>query len=70
MTIEAELHRAVVVDRSISLERVAGLTKRSARQVRQQILGEREFSVSEIVVIAHALQLDWKLLIQSCNSAT
>ncbi|MCQ4148621.1 hypothetical protein [Rhodococcus qingshengii] len=70
MTIEAELHRAVVVDRSISLERVAGLTKRSAQQVRQQILGEREFSVSEIVVIAHALQLDWKLLIQSCNSAT
>ena len=70
MTIEAELHRAVVVDRYISLERVAGLTKRSARQVRQQILGEREFSVSEIVVIAHALQLDWKLLIQSCNSAT
>lgn len=70
MTIEAELHRAVVVDRSISLERVAGLTKRSVRQVRQQILGEREFSVSEIVVIAHALQLDWKLLIQSCNSAT
>ncbi|MFF2060001.1 hypothetical protein [Rhodococcus qingshengii] len=70
MTIEAELHRAVVVDRSISLERVAGLTKRSAQQVRQQILGEREFSVSEIVVIAHALQLDWKLLIKSCNSAT
>lgn len=70
MTIEAELHRAVVVDRSISLERVAGLTKRSAQQVRQQILGERDFSVSEIVVIAHALQLDWKLLIQSCNSAT
>ena len=70
MTIEAELHRAVVVDRSISLERVARLTKRSARQVRQQILGERDFSVSEIVVIAHTLQLDWKLLIQSCNSAT
>ncbi|MDV8005007.1 hypothetical protein [Rhodococcus sp. IEGM 1318] len=71
MTIESVLHRAVVVDRSMSVERIGLLTNRSANQVRKLILGEREVTVVELVVIAHALGIDWReLLSDSGDGAT
>ncbi|MDV6275872.1 hypothetical protein R3Q06_20465 [Rhodococcus erythropolis] len=71
MTIESVLHRAVVVDRSMSVERIGLLTNKSANQVRKLILGEREVTVVELVVIAHALGIDWReLLSDSGDGAT
>lgn len=64
------LYEAVVVTGSISLDEVARLICRPTREVRRLMLGEREFAASEIVVIAAALGVDWRLLIlDACNSA-
>ncbi|MDJ0489101.1 hypothetical protein QNA24_22245 [Rhodococcus qingshengii] len=71
MTIESVLHRAIVVDRSMSVERIGLLTNKSVNQVRKLILGEREVTVAELVVIAHALGIDWRgLLSNSGDGAT
>ncbi|MBM4580872.1 hypothetical protein LRM64_19535 [Prescottella equi] len=65
------LYEAVVVTGSISLDEVARLIRRPACEVRRLMLGEREFAVSEIVVIASALGADWRLLVlDACNGAT
>ncbi|NKT24493.1 hypothetical protein GS880_18715 [Rhodococcus hoagii] len=64
------LYEAVVVTGSISIGEVARLIRRPAREVRRLMLGEREFAASEIVVIASALGMDWRLLVlNACNSA-
>ncbi|MFD6518157.1 hypothetical protein [Rhodococcus sp. NPDC060176] len=70
MTIESVLHRAVVVDRSMSVERIGLLTNRSANQVRKLILGEREVTVVELVVIAHALGIDWRELLSNSGDGS
>ncbi|MFC9769658.1 hypothetical protein [Rhodococcus jostii] len=63
MMIEAELHKAIVVDRSIEIGQVAELTGRTVRQVERLILGGRVVTAAEVVVVAGILRVDWRLLL-------
>ncbi|MFF1531499.1 hypothetical protein [Cellulomonas sp. NPDC058312] len=38
------------------------MTKQTVKHVQEQIGGERSFTVAELVVIAQALGIDWRLI--------
>lgn len=67
MDLAGELYRAVVVTGSVTVDQVARMTKQTVKHVQEQICGDRNFTVAELVVIAHALEIDWRLIFRGAR---